>query len=805
MGLMRRMRVGAAVALTLLLLTAGWAQAAGFDAAKPVWPEGRATEKNLFVGFRAVIDAPDGDAVLRVAASTCYRAFVNGVHVGYGPARGPHGYYRVDEWDVSPLLKPGKNVVAVEVAGYNVNTYYTMDQPSFLQAEVLSGGKVLAATGAEDGFEARVLPEKLQKVERYSFQRPFSEVYRLAPAWDAWRRDSAANFEPCEVAVSEAKQLLPRRVPYPTFEIKPALRHVSTGTMRERDKFKAEKFSTIKNIGPQFQGYKEDELEVIPSIDLQRYVPEKPQEVDKPMAEGASLDVQPGRWDIVDFGTNFTGFLGATVSCEKGSKLYVTFDEVLNDAGMVNHHRLGCINIMAYELEPGTYRVESFEPYTMRYARLFVSEGACRVSNMHIREYVNPDTDKASFKAPDERLNKLFKAGVETYAQNALDIFMDCPSRERAGWLCDSFFTARVAKDLSGQTVVEKNFFENFLLPAKFENLPAGMLPMCYPADHYNRTFIPNWSLWFVVQLEEYARRSGDAEMVAALKPKVLALFDYFAPFENEDGLLEKLESWVFVEWSDANKFVQDVNYPSNMLYAGALAAAGRTFDLPELVKKAEKIRDTIREQSFDGEFFVDNAVRQDGKLEVTRNRSEVCQYFAFFFDVATPESQPALWAKLRDEFGPKRKEKGLYPEVHEANSFVGNMLRMEILSRYGRCRQILDESVDYLLYMAERTGTLWENVHANASCDHGFASHIVHTLYRDILGLYEVDTVGKRIKLRFADVALPECQGTMPTPDGPVSLEWRIDGDTLRYKLDAPEAYKVEVENLGGKKPAAE
>jgi alpha-L-rhamnosidase len=47
-------------------------------------------------------------------------------------------------------------------------------------------------------------------------------------------------------------------------------------------------------------------------------------------------------------------------------------------------------------------------------------------------------------------------------------------------------------------------------------------------------------------------------------------------------------------------------------------------------------IPETIRRQSFAGEFFVDNAIRKDGRLQVTRNRSEFCQYFAFCFDVAT-------------------------------------------------------------------------------------------------------------------------------------------------------------------------
>ena len=93
-----------------------------------------------------------------------------------------------------------------------------------------------------------------------------------------------------------------------------------------------------------------------------------------------------------------------------------------------------------------------------------------------------------------ERLNRLFAAGGETFRQNALDIFMDCPSRERAGWLCDSFFTARVAKDLCGDTRSRRISSRTSSLPPKFAFLPDGMLPMCYPADHNDGVFIPNWA-----------------------------------------------------------------------------------------------------------------------------------------------------------------------------------------------------------------------------------------------------------------------------------------------------------------------
>ena len=376
---------------------------------------------------------------------------------------------------------------------------------------------------------------------------------------------------------------------------------------------------------------------------------------------------------------------------------------------------------------------------------------------------------------------------------------MDCPSRERAGWLCDSFFTSRVAKDLCGDTRIEQNFFENFRLPPKFGYLPDGMLPMCYPADHNDGVFIPNWALWFVVELEEYLERSGDRDMVQALRPRVLRLFDYFKKFRNEDGLLEKLESWVFVEWSAANSFVQDVNYPSNMLYAKALDAAGKMYGLSELTDDAERIRDTIRRQSFDGAFFADNARRVNGKLQTTTNRTEVCQYFAFFFDVATPETHSELWQRLRKEFGPQRKQTKAFPEIHPANAFVGNVLRLELLSRYGLCQQLLDESLAYQLYMADRTGTLWENDGAYASCDHGFASHDgVHVLFRDVLGLQQVDAVNRVVQLRFTDSRLDWCEGRMPTPDGPVELRWRKDEGKLLFQVSVPAGYTIKTENRG-------
>ena len=207
----------------------------------------------------------------------------------------------------------------------------------------------------------------------------------------------------------------------------------------------------------------------------------------------------------------------------------------------------------------------------------------------------------------------------------------------------------------------------------------------------------------------------------------------YLDSFLNTDGLLEKLPAWVFIEWSQANKFVQDVNYPSNMLYAAALDSLARLYSLQDLAIRAQKMRDAIRQQSWNGRWFRDHAIRlENGTLQVQPDDiTETCQYYAFFFGTATPESHPDLWNTLINDFGPERARRGLWPEIWPSNAFMGNYLRLELLSSNGFHNQVLSESKGYFKKMAEMTGTLWEHDVPSASCCHGFASYVTVLLER--------------------------------------------------------------------------
>lgn len=767
---------------------------------------------NVTCGIKArFMSDRQSPALVRVTASSRYRVFVNGLFCGHGPATGPHGYYRVDEWNLAPYLSSGENHVAIETAGYNVNSFYVLDQPSFVQAEIEQGGRIEAATGSEGHpFDVFVLPERVRRVQRYSFQRAFIEAYEFTPGVHDWRSSEALPAAPAPWELQAEKQLLPRRVGYPRFEVALPTDILATGNFAVSDSPAPPwRDRSLTGVGPAFKGYRVEELALLPTDEIGKLAMTGWSRETK-RYEGQSLPLQAGEAALFAFGRNLTGFVGLEWTVSEKSRIALTFDEILTEDGDVDHLRLDVANVIYASCEPGTYSLESLEPYTLQYLKVLVLEGGCLITGSSIREYANPYADRGLFASSDDTLNAVFEAARESFRQNAVDVFMDCPSRERAGWLCDSFFTARVEADLTGDSIIERNFFENYLLPDSFAFLPEGMIPMCYPADHNDGVFIPNWALWFVLQLEEFRDRGGDEATIAALRPRVDALFRYFAGFRNEFGLLENLESWVFIEWSKANEFISGINYPTNMLYAAALAAAGRIYGEEAYAEEAAAVKQTVREHSFDGTFFVDQAIEDEqGEIEITDHRTEVCQYYAAYFGIADAEELPAWFESLMRDFSPSRNADEPYVadirDVHPANAFVGYYLRMELLSRHGPSAQLLEEIKAFFGKMAFRTGTLWEHNGTQASCNHGFASHVVRALYRDALGIQSLNRDQGTLDVVFTDNGLTSCSGMMPTPVGDIALSWRVENDTIYYRLKVPPTMAVSVENRSGKQLVGE
>lgn len=688
-----------------------------FTKAQPIWPQGLAGQMNTWVGFHARVEIKaKSRATLRLAAATIYRLWVNGEMVSHGPARTGHQHARIDE---HALIAPASGVIelVIEVSDYGVPNFVATHEPAFCCAELIAGKKVLVYTAARGGgFLAERREERVQRIERYSYQRGFSEAYRFDARGVYWRASGYVPSEPLPlVRVTYKRIWLTRGLDIPDYSVvrpKPRSTFGKAGFNAKRAA-KYQPMTYVSDVPKTSQGWPLSEIEW-PFFGLLAGLSYRDAGADKLV----SFTLKAREWRLFDFGAIQTGFPAVKLRAAKASRLLLLFDEVLTD-GHIGVTKTAIVNGIRLELAAGAeLDFTAFEPHTLQHLQILVWEGEVSFADVRLVNFINSHAISDGPKKLGATERMVRRAAVATFRQNALDIFMDCPSRERAGWLCDSLFTARAEWHFCGDNPIERAFLENFLRPVKFEGLPKGMVPMCYPAEPLHGQFIPNWAMFFVIQLDEARRmRRLPKDWQPLIERRVRGLVDYFRKFENDLGLLEKLENWVFVEWSKANEFVQDVNFPTNMLYAAMLRSASRLLNEPHLAKKADGVNASVRTLAWRDGRFVDNAVREkNGSLTVTNNASEVCQYYALFTGQIRREEEPALWRRLvRADYG----------ELHPANAFIGKLVRLELLIDAGEFAAARRELLASFAPMARQTGTLWEMLDSSASRDHGFTSYV--------------------------------------------------------------------------------
>ena len=291
------------------------------------------------------------------------------------------------------------------------------------------------------------------------------------------------------------------------------------------------------------------------------------------------------------------------------------------------------------------------------------------------------------------------------------------------------------------------------------------------------------------MQLADHVRRAGERTAAEAYRRRALELLAWFRRCRNADGLLERIPGWVFVEWSEAARFTQDVSYLTNMTYVKFLDAMAELYGLADCAAEAERARETIRRQSWTGEWFSDNAVRQaDGTLRTTGECTEAAQYFAFFSGVATPARDPDLWRRTVEELGPLRPAEA-HPRLYRSDMLFGYSIRFVLLSEHGLSARVLDELRRCCWPMAQRTGTLWESVRPEGgfSCCHGFASMAAWLLCRDALGLKRIDRAARTVEVAVpADCGLDWCEGTVPvSATENVRIRWRRTGTEAAPEAD--------------------
>ncbi|MBE6558553.1 MAG: hypothetical protein E7661_06045 [Ruminococcaceae bacterium] len=755
------------------------------------------------------LDEDFSDAVFALTGRNMYRLYVNGEIVMHGPARTAHGYCRVDEVDISPFLTEGENYLAVEVMVYgDVYNRYSNDctlESGMFIGEVRVNDEVVCATGV-DPWQVGRLKARAPHTQRISHSREAAEVYFLDDEFYGWTVGRADFAEAALMDESDAPTYLTHEALQPTLEEHPITQLVEYGScFIDKDKPLTTLF--YEKNSPYYAALPEHPLE-----DCRRTVERAFHGVSVLRSRAGSLflDGEGDKFVLFDGGESRVGFVGIEFSCDHDGVVDIVHSELLNPDGSIPYYHDVVTRLHVNGKRP-RHAFVTMEPCLARYIKIyFRGTGDVTLRGLSILDYAYPDEMRSGFQCSDDNINRLYNAAKKTLILNTMDIFMDCPERERGGWLCDSLWTARAAQMMLSDTRVEKEFIENFLLTPS-DGMFHAFFPEAYPGNKPNfkeMTGITTWSFWLMCEFVEYVERTGDYAFRDEYADRVASFVKGSLDFIGQSGLLENLP-WLFIDWSLSNhgEYQQPISTPANALYAYMMVKLGRLYQKEEWISRGAHIRRTLWEAILaESEMGLETLTTfpdsfemgTDGKLHGRGKTSESGMATALWAGLFLPGQAPLMDDFVINRMGPA-PHFASDPNIGKSQLFIGLCIRLDLLARFGAYDKMYEDMLAiYEPQLREGPGTLWENqiIDTSSRC-HGFTAHAGVHLMRDVLGLglpeYGQDG-SKRMTIAPHICGLRWARGTVELDEGLVSVFWKYDGKSFTLQASVPSGYEVDV-----------
>ena len=756
--------------------------------AKAIFLKNKNNEPNTFAVFSSEFEVHGGNILIDITASSYYRLYINGTLAAHGPARTGKGHARVDAFDITKLTRPGINRIDIQTASY-AGAFLTVNEdtcePGFVIAEITENGTAICATDCN--WRGRFDPRRQRYARRHTHCREVTEI------WDIKADDSFDSLPLCEVEEVACPVLIPRSVPYADCRYVYPSGAVDCGkmTVSETEKVRTLFYDNWNEAYAQGAdiGAEDAKLCRAPSSGI--------------FAKGKTVVFDNGdgiKYAVFDLKQMQTGFIEFDFESETGATVDVVYSDHITSKGDVSP-RSGFTSAMRVNFGPGRISFTSFEIYAMRYIKVIIRcAGKCTLHGIGVLTYTTPDTGGGTFLCSDENVNRIYEAARRTLIMNTLDVFMDCPDRERSGWLCDSLWTARAARMMLADESVERAMIENFLFHPSEECFRA-FFPACYPAcGDWKNAILTTWSFWLVIEIGEYYARTGDRGLIDRFKPRLLEFFDGVESLCGEHGLYET-KSVVFIDWSTSNDadHVSPISSAANVLYACALETIDRLYGNEKAAARAKQIRETLKKAvidrgGYDPRYIMHDSLEyRDGRLHGKPYYSEAAQYTMLWGGLFTEAECEGLIDAVVNELGPCPVRKPPTLDIGAANMFIGLCIRLDMLSKLGKYETMYKE-IRHLCdgMIKEGPGTLWETVSGSSRC-HGFMSHIGVLLQKDVLGIGIPQVCPeKTVVIAPHILGLKFAEGSVMTDDGMIGVYWNYDGKRFDLNVSAPETYEI-------------
>lgn len=748
----------------------------------PEWKE-LVNDKPSLVRFRKKLelDSRPESFIIKMSADTRYKLYINGTFVEFGPARGDHSIWYMDEVEIAQWLKEGMNVIAVEVLRFSV-AYRTgnfgmfrTSTPGLFVEEITGNGLV-----ADESWKCKVVDKyqiirespgfsPLMYLEEYTCEN-WEKNWKLGCYDDAdWQNAYAYNV----MEISEGAcpgDLSPRPIPFLKKEFNRFI-----GVVPKYEEKTAHKWNTM--------------LSGNGSVCI-------------PAGASETIEINAGEEMCGYISLRFKGGAGTKVTILAAESYYKNeaygegFRNIKTDrCDWENGVLDGYADIYRVAGFGDDNTEEVYEPFwfrTFRFVKLEIQTGNedCEICGFDYLETGYQLEVKTSASASDESFKGIWDISLRTLKRCMHETYEDCPFYEQLQYAMDSRSEILYTYMMSGDDRLARQCMDDFRRSQRED----GMINCCHP--NYGPNIIPGFSVYYILMVYDHMMYFGDKKLVRKHMGAIDQILEYFDNHLESRGIVGKTGGliseryWSFIDWSvpwgktvgmPPAGMVGPITMESLLYVMGLLHAAklcdylGRCDTAEEYRNRAKSVQNAVNTYCRD-----ENGIYLDGPG--VKEYSQHCQVFALLTDTVSVEEGRNL---LLETFADKKK----YAQCTVAMAFY----LFRALEKVGAYEYTNDVWNIWRDMLKKNLSTCVENPLDGRSDCHAWGSLLLYELPAVILGVQPGAPGYEKIKIAPNAGYLSWAKGNVVTPKGMVSVEWKKQDDgSLKLEYKAPDNIEV-------------
>ena len=583
-----------------------------------IWMPSSRTLCNTFILFRKefTLDAAPERAIGWISADSRYRLTVNGERVQWGPAPFDPRYQEADPFDITRFLKPGKNVIGVEVLHYGLGDgTWPAGKPGMIFNATIEGGGKSQQLVSDASWLAYLDRAHAPGRPKRWYLRALQEEFdaRLHPfGWDS------AEFMP------DAQWIPALRLDCPPDKPSACSRYDGNDLIDrvnpERASLRAREIPLIAETEVPVKGLADSgqlkwlrdprdwfEMRVPNSFELVRAP------VAQAQADGAvvlpAAGENEGVYATFEFTEQLVGWPRFVIDAPEGTIVELMVQESHDPEGpaWLDTHLFAWTRFICRE---GANRFEPFDYESFRWVQLHVRNASrpVTISGVCARRRMFDWPNPVQVRCAEPALQRLFDATANTLNNSAIDTCVDGMGRERQQYSGDcgpQLFAIRYGL---GETRLPQRFLRTF----SEGQGPDGYFLDCWPAfDRLARVMqkqvdaaywgpILDHGVGFAFDCWNPFLETGDRDGVAEAYPRLVRFADYLTGMRGEDGLQPVENLGIPTVWIDHDAYKQPrhkqcaFNLYTAAMLRHALAPLARVFGEEQRAADFEKRSDEI-------------------------------------------------------------------------------------------------------------------------------------------------------------------------------------------------------------------